>query len=87
MKMVWPLTKLSNTVLPLEKTGTGKELIANAINFGSPRKNGPYIKVTYGAILQPLIDSELFAHEVRSTHNRPKSTRTASGKAAGHPIS
>ena len=54
---------LSSPVLLLGETGTGKELIANAIHNWSPRKNGPFIKVNCGAIPESLIDSELFGHE------------------------
>jgi transcriptional regulator with GAF, ATPase, and Fis domain len=54
---------LNNTVLLLGETGTGKEMIADAIHFSSPRKDGPYIKVNCGALPENLIDSELFGHE------------------------
>ncbi len=50
-------------VLLLGETGTGKELIANAIHYSSQRKAGPFIKVNCGAIPDSLIDSELFGHE------------------------
>ncbi len=45
------------------ETGTGKEVIANAIHYSSPRKDGPFIKVNCGAIPETLLDSELFGHE------------------------
>jgi len=45
------------------ETGTGKEMIANAIHFSSRRKDSPFIKVNCGAIPDNLIDSELFGHE------------------------
>ena len=61
--MVRQVAHLNNTVLLLGETGTGKELIANAIHFASPRKSGPFIKVNCGAIPENLIDSELFGHE------------------------
>jgi hydrogenase-4 transcriptional activator len=63
MEMVQQVAPLNNTVLLLGETGTGKEVIANAIHFASPRKNGPFIKVNCGAIPEGLIDSELFGHE------------------------
>jgi hydrogenase-4 transcriptional activator len=63
MEMVQQVASLSNTVLILGETGTGKEVIANAIHFASPRKDGPFIKVNCGAIPESLIDSELFGHE------------------------
>ncbi|MEW6720613.1 MAG: sigma 54-interacting transcriptional regulator [Thermodesulfobacteriota bacterium] len=63
MEMVRQVAPLNNTVLLLGETGTGKELIANAIHFSSPRKDGPFIKVNCGALPENLIDSELFGHE------------------------
>lgn len=63
MQMVKQVAPLNNTVLLLGETGTGKEVIANAIHFSSSFKNGPFIKVNCGAIPEHLIDSELFGHE------------------------
>lgn len=63
MQMVKQVAPLNNTVLLLGETGTGKEMIANAIHFSSSYKNGPFIKVNCGAIPEHLIDSELFGHE------------------------
>ena len=63
MQMVKQVAPLNNTVLLLGETGTGKEVIANAIHFSSSFKNGPFVKVNCGAIPEHLIDSELFGHE------------------------
>jgi transcriptional regulator with GAF, ATPase, and Fis domain len=63
LELVKQVAPLNNTVLLLGETGTGKEVIANAIHFASPRKEGPFIKVNCGAIPENLIDSELFGHE------------------------
>ena len=63
MEMVRQVAPLSSPVLLLGETGTGKELVANAIHNLSPRKEGPFIKVNCGAIPESLIDSELFGHE------------------------
>lgn len=63
MEMVRQVAPLNNTVLLLGETGTGKEMIANAIHYSSPRKDGPFIKVNCGALPESLIDSELFGHE------------------------
>jgi transcriptional regulator with GAF, ATPase, and Fis domain len=63
MEMVRQVAPLNNTVLILGETGTGKEMIANAIHSSSPRKDGPFIKVNCGALPETLIDSELFGHE------------------------
>lgn len=63
LEMVRQVAPLSNPVLLLGETGAGKEVIANAIHYSSPRRNGPFIKVNCGAIPETLIDSELFGHE------------------------
>jgi transcriptional regulator with GAF, ATPase, and Fis domain len=63
MEMVRQVAPLNSTVLLLGETGTGKEMIANAIHFSSPRCNGPFITVNCGALPENLIDSELFGHE------------------------
>lgn len=63
MDMVHQVAPRDNPVLLLGETGVGKEVIANAIHYSSPRKAGPFIKVNSGAIPEGLIDSELFGHE------------------------
>jgi transcriptional regulator with GAF, ATPase, and Fis domain len=45
------------------ETGVGKDVIANAIHFLSPRRDKPLIAVNSGAIPDSLMDSELFGHE------------------------
>ncbi|MCK5162838.1 MAG: sigma-54-dependent Fis family transcriptional regulator [Desulfobacula sp.] len=62
MKMVRQLTGMDIPVLILGETGTGKELIADAVQRISLRKNAPYIKVNCGAIPETLVDSELFGY-------------------------
>ena len=50
------------TCLLLGETGCGKELIAKAIHYNSPRKDRPLIRLNCGALSPQLIESELFGH-------------------------
>jgi DNA-binding NtrC family response regulator len=51
------------TVLIEGESGTGKELIASAIHYNSPRREGPFVKVSGVSLAETLIESELFGHE------------------------
>ena len=52
----------NTTVLIRGETGTGKELLAKAIHFNSPRKDSGFVTINCGAIPKDLIESELFGH-------------------------
>ena len=59
-------TKVAGTdlnVLVLGKNGTGKEVLARHIHYESKRRNGPFIAVNCAALVETLLESELFGHE------------------------
>jgi transcriptional regulator with GAF, ATPase, and Fis domain len=63
MRQVRQVAPTESPVLLSGETGAGKDVIANAIHLGSPRREGPFIPVNCGAIPDSLLDSELFGHE------------------------
>ena len=51
------------SILITGPSGTGKELIAGAVHFNSPRKNASFVRINCAAITENLLESELFGHE------------------------
>jgi PAS domain S-box-containing protein len=62
LRQVEQLAPTDATVLIYGETGTGKELVAQAIHDRSTRKGRPLVKVNCGAICAGLVESELFGH-------------------------
>jgi DNA-binding NtrC family response regulator len=62
-RMVEDVSPTSATVLVNGPSGTGKELVARVIHALSSRKGKPFIAVNCGALVDTLLESELFGHE------------------------
>lgn len=63
LRHIEKITQCDVPVLIEGETGTGKELVARAIHYGSARRENPFIPVNCGAIPDTLIENELFGHK------------------------
>ena len=62
-KTITEIAPTEATVLIYGETGTGKELIANAIHYNSDRKDKPFITLHCASLSEGVLESELFGHE------------------------
>jgi two-component system nitrogen regulation response regulator GlnG len=62
-RVIGKLGETNATVLINGESGSGKELVANAIHKNSKQKNGPFIAINTAAIPHELLEAELFGHE------------------------
>ncbi len=73
----------SATVIVLGESGSGKELVANALHQLSERRARPFIPVNCGALPETLIESELFGHERGSFTGAARTHRGCFERADG----
>ncbi len=75
--------EVDSTVLITGQTGTGKDVLARSIHYGSIRKKGPYVPISCCAIPNNLVESELFGHVkgafTGATENRIGKMKVADG--------
>jgi DNA-binding NtrC family response regulator len=63
LTLVEKVAKSNSSIILLGETGTGKELLAGAIHYNSPRARNAFVRVSCATLPDTLLESELFGHE------------------------
>ena len=82
-RQIHQVAPTNTTILIRGESGVGKELVAQAIHYNSPRANGPFVGVNLGALPEDLIESELFGYEPGAFTSATKLKRGRFELAAG----
>lgn len=77
------MAQTHHPILIIGPTGTGKELLANAIHRLSPRSNAPFLSVNCSALTENLAESELFGHKKGSYTGAQEDRKGAFESARG----
>ncbi len=82
------LANRSSPVLVSGETGTGKELVAQALHTEGKRRAAPFVPVNVAALPRELVESELFGHErgAFTGAESPRQGRPSRRRAARHPL-
>jgi DNA-binding NtrC family response regulator len=73
-RVIAKVAMTDSTVLIYGQSGTGKELIARAVHFNSPRREKPFVPVDCAVLSENLLESELFGH-IRGSFTGAVSTK------------